>query len=196
MESSACHFSTMVGIVAFLASIGFIVGEWYSFQFFFFISLLCSMGKAFFQAQHLKYDAYFHCYVKANIVRLGWECDIKMPTQWCSNTHKKEDNDPNPISYPTQCKRVAFSSAFFQRFCAFFTSQVLWANVLNQDSKALRHFRHGIFRLVGFLLFHLLYIHVRGLEQDRGRQIYIRQFEHHRRHILCLPLHFCLGINF
>jgi len=29
MESSACHFSTMVGIVAFLASIGFIVGEWF-----------------------------------------------------------------------------------------------------------------------------------------------------------------------
>lgn len=29
MESSACHFSTMVGIVAFLASIGFLVGEWF-----------------------------------------------------------------------------------------------------------------------------------------------------------------------
>lgn len=28
MESSACHFSTMIGIVAFLASIGFLVGEW------------------------------------------------------------------------------------------------------------------------------------------------------------------------
>jgi len=29
MDSSACHFSTMVGIVAFLASIGFLVGEWF-----------------------------------------------------------------------------------------------------------------------------------------------------------------------
>ena len=29
MDSSACHFSTMVGIVAFIASIGFLVGEWY-----------------------------------------------------------------------------------------------------------------------------------------------------------------------
>ena len=30
MDSSACHFSTMVGIVAFIASIGFLVGEWYA----------------------------------------------------------------------------------------------------------------------------------------------------------------------
>jgi len=29
MESSACHFSTMIGIIAFLASIGFLVGEWF-----------------------------------------------------------------------------------------------------------------------------------------------------------------------
>jgi len=29
MDSSACHFSTMVGIVAFIASIGFLVGEWF-----------------------------------------------------------------------------------------------------------------------------------------------------------------------
>jgi hypothetical protein len=27
-DASACHFSTFVGIVAFLASIGFLVGEW------------------------------------------------------------------------------------------------------------------------------------------------------------------------
>ena len=33
MDSSACHFSTMVGIVAFLASIGFLVGEWYDSHF-------------------------------------------------------------------------------------------------------------------------------------------------------------------
>ena len=37
MDSSACHFSTMVGIVAFLASIGFLVGEWYDSHFFYFI---------------------------------------------------------------------------------------------------------------------------------------------------------------
>ena len=35
MDSSACHFSTMVGIVAFLASIGFLVGEWYDSHFFY-----------------------------------------------------------------------------------------------------------------------------------------------------------------
>ena len=29
MDSTACHFSTLVGIVAFLASIGFLVGEWF-----------------------------------------------------------------------------------------------------------------------------------------------------------------------
>jgi hypothetical protein len=27
-DASACHFSTFVGIVAFIASIGFLVGEW------------------------------------------------------------------------------------------------------------------------------------------------------------------------
>ena len=40
MDSSACHFSTMVGIVAFLASIGFLVGEWYDSHFFLFHSLI------------------------------------------------------------------------------------------------------------------------------------------------------------
>ena len=29
MDSSACHYSTFVGIIAFIASIGFIVGEWW-----------------------------------------------------------------------------------------------------------------------------------------------------------------------
>merc|ERR1712012_719295 len=29
MDASACHFSTMVGIVAFIASIGFLIGEWF-----------------------------------------------------------------------------------------------------------------------------------------------------------------------
>lgn len=29
MDSSACHYSTFVGIIAFIASIGFIVGEWF-----------------------------------------------------------------------------------------------------------------------------------------------------------------------
>jgi len=28
-DSSACHYSTFVGIIAFIASIGFIVGEWF-----------------------------------------------------------------------------------------------------------------------------------------------------------------------
>jgi hypothetical protein len=29
MDASACHFSTLVGIIGFLAAIGFLVGEWY-----------------------------------------------------------------------------------------------------------------------------------------------------------------------
>jgi len=29
MDSSACHYSTFVGIIAFIASIGFLVGEWF-----------------------------------------------------------------------------------------------------------------------------------------------------------------------
>lgn len=29
MDSSACHFSTFVGIIGFLAAIGFLVGEWF-----------------------------------------------------------------------------------------------------------------------------------------------------------------------
>jgi len=29
MDASACHFSTMVGTVAFIASIGFLIGEWF-----------------------------------------------------------------------------------------------------------------------------------------------------------------------
>jgi len=29
MDSTACHFSTFVGIIAFIAAIGFIVGEWF-----------------------------------------------------------------------------------------------------------------------------------------------------------------------
>lgn len=29
LDSSACHYSTFVGIIAFIASIGFIVGEWF-----------------------------------------------------------------------------------------------------------------------------------------------------------------------
>ena len=42
MDSSACHFSTMVGIVAFIASIGFLVGEWYAN---FFLSLFSQGNK-------------------------------------------------------------------------------------------------------------------------------------------------------
>jgi len=29
MDSSACHFSTFVGVIGFVAAIGFLVGEWF-----------------------------------------------------------------------------------------------------------------------------------------------------------------------
>ena len=52
--------------------------------------------------------------------------------------------------------------------------QVFWANVLNQDTQTLRCVRHGILRIVVFLLFHYFYLHVRLVEQDNRSQIQLR----------------------
>ena len=65
MDSSACHFSTMVGIVAFLASIGFLVGEWYDSHFFLFHSLIFQKSREIAARQFL-FSKFWRFSVNAN----------------------------------------------------------------------------------------------------------------------------------
>merc|ERR1711962_1545885 len=70
---------------------------------------------------------------------------------------------------------------------------VFCANVLNQDTQTLRCVRHGILRIVVFLLFHYFYLHVRLVEQNNRSEIQLRKLQHYWRNFLCICLRFCLG---
>ena len=79
MDSSACHFSTMVGIVAFLASIGFLVGEWYDSHFFLFHSLI------FQKSREIAARQFSDC----GVFSLNWIACRRMVRQFFSLIFKK-----------------------------------------------------------------------------------------------------------
>ena len=70
--------------------------------------------------------------------------------------------------------------------------QVLWADVVHQDPKALCHFWHGLFGVLGLHVLRGVLLHVLLLEQEWWN-VQLCKLQHHRRHLLHLPLHRHLG---
>ena len=70
--------------------------------------------------------------------------------------------------------------------------QVLWADVVHQDPKALCHFWHGLLGVLGLHVLRGVLLHVLLLEQEWWN-VQLCKLQHHRRHLLHLPLHLLMG---